>query len=194
MSCSGRRPDQKGKVMRFSTRSLVVARTRGVAAVAVAALALAVAASPGLAATTIGSDMTVSEGTLGCFGSCTGVQTVIPGRTTASPVTGVIVRWRVGDGFGQLRLRGARPAPAYPGDDTYTGAGRSELVTVTTTPSGGSGAPPVISTFPTRLPVRAGDRIGVGLEGEAAFGFRDRAGAEAVIFFPALGEGQRRSA
>ena len=46
--------------------------------------------------------------------SCTGVQTVIPGRTTASPISGVIVRWRVGDGVGQLNLRVARPAAGYP--------------------------------------------------------------------------------
>ena len=52
----------------------------------------------------------------------------------------------------------------------------------------------MISTFPTRIPIRAGDRLGVDLTPDSAIGYRDRAGAEAIIFFPTLGEGERRGA
>ena len=166
---------------------------RSAIAAAIAVLALAAMASPASAAITIGSDLTASEGTAGCGVSCTGVATAIPGRVTASPITGVVVRWRVGDGVGQLTFRVARPAAdTYPGDDTHTGAGRSESVTVTTPPSDEVGEPPVISTFPTRVPINAGDRIGVDLTATSEVGFRERAGAEGVIFVPPLGDGERR--
>jgi Ca2+-binding RTX toxin-like protein len=161
---------------------------------AVALLALAAMASPASAAVTIGSDLAASDGTAPCGAPCTGVGTAIPGRTTASPITGVIVRWRVGDGVGQLTLRVARPAgDTYPGDDTHIGLGRSEPVTVTTPPSDEVGEPPVISTFPTRVPISAGDRLGVDLTATSEIGFRDRAGATAAIFIPPLGDGERRA-
>src|SRR3954449_640164 len=105
-------------------------------ALCAAVILLAAMASPASAAITIGSDITASDGTDGCGEPCTAVITSIPGRTTASPITGVVVRWRVGDGVGQLAFRVARPAgDSYPGDDTHIGGGRSEPVTVTTPPS-----------------------------------------------------------
>ena len=113
-----------------------------------------------------------------CGVACTGVGTAFPGRTIASPITGVVVRWRIGDGVGQLTFRVARPAAdTYPGDDTHTGVGRSAPVTVTTPPSNGVGEPPVISTFPTRVSIGAGDHIGVDLTPTSGVGVRDRAGS-----------------
>ena len=107
--------------MRFITAELFASRLRGAIVAGVAVLVLASMASPASAAVTIGSDLTVSEGTIGCGVPCTGVGTALPGRITESPITGVIVRWRVGDGVGQLTLRVARPAgDTYPGDDTHT--------------------------------------------------------------------------
>lgn len=144
------------------------------------------------AAVTIGSDLSASDGPVSCGTSCTGVQVAIPGRTTASPISGVVVRWRVGDGAGQLTFRVARPATdTYPGENSHIGAGSSTPVTVTTPPSSGSG-PPAITTFPTRLPIRAGDRIGVDIASNAAIGFRANSGAEVAVFDPPLGDGERR--
>jgi Ca2+-binding RTX toxin-like protein len=168
---------------------------RFVTAALSAAVFLLALASPAPAAITIGSDLTASDGTDACGVPCTGVVTAIPGRTTASPITGVVVRWRIGDGVGQLTFRVARPAAdTYPGDDTHTGGGRSAPVTVTTPPSDKVGEPPVISTFPTRVPINAGDHIGVDLTATSRVGVRDRAGAEAAVFVPPLGAGERREA
>lgn len=181
--------------MRVTPAPLAAARSRGIPAAAVAALALAVMAPPASAATTIGSDLAASDGTIGCGVPCTGVQTVIPGRATASPINGVIVRWRIGDGVGRLSLRVARPSGnTYPGGETYTGVGRSDPVTITAPPSDDVGEPPVISTFPARIPIRAGDRIGVDLGPDSALGYRTRSGATLIVFFPTLGEGERRDA
>ncbi|MEA2316365.1 MAG: hypothetical protein QOD44_554 [Solirubrobacteraceae bacterium] len=178
--------------MRFTTVSFLAARLRGAIGSAVALLTLAGMASPASAAITIGSDLTFSQGTDACGVSCTAVGTALPGRTIASPITGVVVRWRVGDGVGQLTFRVARPAAdTYPGDDTHTGAGRSDPVTITTPPSTVDG-PPVISTFPTRVPIGTGDHIGVDLAPTSEVGVRDKTGAEAAIFAPPLGDGERR--
>ena len=112
--------------MRLLTAASSATRSRCAIVAAVAALALAAMASPASAATTIGSDLTASDGTTGCGVACTGVGTALPGRTIASPITGVVVRWRVGDGVGQITFRVARPAAdTYPGDDTHIG-GRSQ--------------------------------------------------------------------
>ena len=174
--------------MRLLTAAISATRSRCAIVAAGAALALAAMASPASAATTIGSDLTASDGTTGCGVACTGVGTALPGRTIASPITGVVVRWRVGDGVGQITFRVARPAAdTYPGDDTHIGAGRSEPATITTPPSDDVGEPPVISTFPTRVPIGAGDRIGVDLTSTSQVGYRDRAGAEVAIFDSAAG-------
>src|SRR4051794_36118445 len=152
-------------------------------ALCAAVILLAAMASPASAAITIGSDLTVSDGTASCDTPCTGVGTAPPGPITTSPIKGVVVRWRVGDGVGQLTFRVARPAgDSYPGDDTHTGVGRSQTVTVTTPPSDGDGGRPVISTFPTRVPIGAGDHIGVDLASTSELGFRDRSGVQAAIF------------
>ena len=93
---------------------------------AVALLALAAMAPPASAATTIGSDLAFSQGTDACGVSCTAVGTALPGRTIASPITGVVVRWRVGDGVGQLTFRVARPAADYLPGRRHAHGGRSQ--------------------------------------------------------------------
>src|SRR3954453_3884911 len=70
-------------------------------------LAIAVAAcclvAPGVAwgVVTVGSDLSSDEELLlDCPTAvpCTGVQTQLPGHQITSPIDGVVVRWRVGDG------------------------------------------------------------------------------------------------
>ena len=72
-----------------------------------------------------------------------------PNARAASPVDGLIVRWNLrGAQGGPLRLRVLRPA----GPDTYTAVGTSGAVT---------GTAADLETFPTSMPVKAGDTIGL---------------------------------
>jgi hypothetical protein len=72
-----------------------------------------------------------------------------PNARAASPVDGLIVRWNLrGAQGGPLRLRVLRPS----GPDAYTAVGTSGAVT---------GTAADLETFPTSLPVKAGDTIGL---------------------------------
>jgi hypothetical protein len=122
--------------------------------------------SPAEAAVTVGSDLTrPADLGVGCpngAAECTFAQTN-PAGQFVSPIDGVIVRWRVKGSSGisaeMVRLRVIRPAAA-PG--AFLGAGRSEPGLLPATPP-----PAQIYMFATRLPVRAGDRV--GLDGPAPF-------------------------
>src|SRR5690349_3278161 len=79
---------------------------------------------PGAAwgAVTVGSDLGTSDDfLLGCPTAepCTGVQVQLPGHQIQSPIDGVVVRWRVGDGVGPLAFRVVHDA----GNGTLTGVG-----------------------------------------------------------------------
>ena len=144
------------------------------------------------AAVTIGSDLTSSdEVLLGCLIAepCTGIQTALAGRQLTSPIDGVVVRWRVGDGVGPLALRVVRDA----GGGSFTGVGRSESVTPSIPPSD-VGQPPTVSTFSTRIPIRAGDYGGLDLTPDSAIGQRSIGGATIVAFVPLLGDNETRAA
>ena len=83
-----------------------------------------------------------------------------PGALATSPVSGMIVRWHLHNaGGGPFRLRVLRPA----GGSSYTAVGTSAAATAAT---------PGLETFPTALPIQAGDTIGLdivkGLEVGAA--------------------------
>jgi hypothetical protein len=168
---------------------------RSISAAFAAMILLFTVADRASAAVTIGSALTTSTADNTCVPSCTAVQIAIPGRTTASPITGVVVRWRVGDGAGQLTFRVVRPSgDTYPGEDAHTGVGSSVPATVTAPRSAGNGGPPTVSTFSTRLPIRAGDRIGVDIASGAVIGTHANRGAQLARFDPPLGDGERRSA
>ena len=137
------------------------------------------------AAQTVGSDLNgaATEG-WACSDNpadtCTFVQTVLPGRAVASPIDGVIVRWRVRDANGELKLRVVRPA----GGGVFTGAGTSAPASVfSATPS----------TFDTRLPVNAGDHIGLDFAGTSGIGARANGGSQTAVWSPALADGQQRA-
>jgi Ca2+-binding RTX toxin-like protein len=148
----------------------------------------AVAVPDARGAVTIGSDLSGSIGTISCGAEpCTGVQTALPGRVVQAPTNGVIVRWRVGDGSGAMTLRVIRGAGA-----NFTGVARGATVSVTIPPSP-PGQPPAVSTFDTRLPVAAGDYLGVDLAAGASVGYREPAGAQLPVFFPPLGDGETRA-
>jgi hypothetical protein len=158
----------------------------------VLALGFAVFPTAASGAITVGSDLSSSADVLlSCPTAepCTGVQTQLPGRQITSPIDGVVVRWRVGDGQGPLTFRLVRDV----GGGSFTGVGRSETVTPSTPPSN-VGQPPTISTFPTRIPVRARDFGGVDLTPDSALGQRPTGGATIVAFVPTLGDDETRSA
>ncbi|HWX44267.1 MAG TPA: hypothetical protein VNY52_02980 [Solirubrobacteraceae bacterium] len=127
--------------------------------------------------------------TYACGAPCTLSTTVSPARLSVfrSPITGTIVRWRIetdAESVAQkVRLRVLAPTAM----DGFTGAEDEEFTGV-----GSSAAVPVPTiagtfTFPTRVPIVAGDFIGLDTEGKAL-------GAVAVeeesvrVFDPPLGD------
>lgn len=155
-------------------------RGRFLLAVVVGLVGALAVPSTGSAAVTIGSNLSQGGTPEGCGpDACTVVQTILPGQQITSPTDGVIVRWRVRDSVGSMRLRVARQGP--PG--TFTGAGTSATVNLA------SGVP---ATFDTRLPIKAGDHIGIDLDPNAAVGSRLSGGSQEGVWFPPLGDGQTR--
>jgi hypothetical protein len=134
----------------FKTPKNVIRPLLGLAATVVAVAALAPAGAS--AAVTIGSDLSATANTNLCSAGepCTYSQYSLPGRQVTSPVDGVAVRWRIksGSAGGAVRLRVLKPA----GGTTFTGAGTSDAGTTV------AGVSPY---FAARLPLKAGDYIGV---------------------------------
>jgi hypothetical protein len=143
--------------------------------------ALALPASAG-AVTTIGSDLSSDKTVPYDYGgvSYTLSQNALPGRPVSSPINGVVVRWRVRSSSGLLTFRVLRPA----GVSTATGAGSSSQVSV---------ASMGVETFATRLPIQAGDRIGVDLSSPgSSVGARTPAMAFIDNWAPSLADGETR--
>lgn len=144
--------------------------------------------SPASAAVTIGSDL--SRGTappaswVPCLtgdGNCTLVQTALPGRQLTAPTDGVVVRWRIkhASSAAPFRVRIVRPA----GAGAYTGAGSWEI-------PGFSCAD--VCTRDVRLPIRAGDYVGVDGPSVAVADIATVSGANLAAWSPFLSDGQTR--
>ena len=142
------------------------------------------------AAITVGSPLTEqlnSNAQQSCgSAACTFVNVAVfgPGANVASPLTGVLVRWRMlGNASGApFEVRVLRPTPG----GEYTGVG-------TGTPEVPVGDGP--TTFATRLPIQAGDLLGLDIPGSAnwLFGTAPAAGASYGKFDPALADGSTGS-
>jgi hypothetical protein len=155
-------------------------------ATALLALVAAVLAPTGAWGTvTIGSNLGRAPNvTTGCDPSCTRVgasltpAAIAPGGL-ASPVNGTVVTWRirVGSSTAPATFRVVRRLPG----DLATGAGTSATVT-----------PPVqaITAFPTRLPIAAGEWIGVDccVGGGGVIGVSGGSG-NTDLWLPALADG-----
>jgi hypothetical protein len=131
-------------------------------------------AKPGVgsASTTFGDSLGVPESLIQpytlCDEPCTLSTTVSPERLAyfRAPASGTIVRWRIqtiaGSSSQQIALRVLAPVAGdeFDGalDELFTGAGTSEAVAAPTTTG--------TFTFSTRLPVTAGDFIGLDTEGK----------------------------
>jgi hypothetical protein len=163
-------------------------RTRPIlAALAGATLLALTLAAPSGAAITIGADLSTpatntnscSNGTGDPFG-CTWFNTAIPGRTAASPIDGVVVTWRIHPDAGSdpqnVRLRIVRPA----GGTSYESGGASTAQPISTTQA--------LQVFPTRLPIRTGDHIGLDQANQSldASIYREDPGAAQRIINPRL--------
>lgn len=147
---------------------------RGLATVAAAFLAQSLTL-PGVstATTTFGDSLRVPESIIqtfpGCGRPCTLATTVSPERLPLfrAPITGTIVRWRIqtiaGSAAQRIALRVLAPVTGdtfgTAATEAFTGAGRSKPVRAPTAAG--------TFTFPTRLPVRSGDFIGLDTEGGA---------------------------
>jgi len=143
------------------------------------ALALALPGSAG-AAVTIGDDTSTAGNDdliCGMAPVCTFVQTQHGSRPVTAPFDGVIVRWRMRAVVtGSFRLRVVRPL----GGGLFTGAGTSADTPVVA---------PAERTMTTRLPIAAGDNIGVDVpSGGAAIARRSVAGGLWEEFTPALAD------
>lgn len=100
-----------------------------------------------------------------------------PGAVVSSPVNGVVIAWHVIDAQGgpfKLRI-------AHPSGGVFIGAGTSAPATPTSTS---------IQTFPTNLPIHAGDLIGIdNSQKEDEIGVLEAKGASFIAWVPPLPEG-----
>jgi len=101
------------------------------------------------------------------------------GLSDISPVDGVIIRWRL---YGPISETGYRLRVLSPLGNEYLGAGTSVSSPVAGTK--------VVSTFPTRLPVKAGQLIGLEIGGNAGFLFGTSSSVTSMVLEPAPFDGE----
>lgn len=113
--------------------------------------------SNGVASMTFGSNVNQTANlALGVTNATTIVDTAVPtgGPSVTSPITGTIIRWRITTGSlthsGTITFRVIAPVGAM-----FSGAGTGDTEAVP--------GPSTTTTFPTQLPIAAGDYIGVDL-------------------------------
>jgi PASTA domain len=156
-------------------------------AVLLIALALAAIAPAGAAAKatlTLGSSLPFTNAGLGC--SCTLVQAASanPGETFVSPVDGVITRWRVrGALYGpgaDTSLGLALRVLGSDGGSNFTGIGTSAI---------GQPQTREVETFPTHLPIRAGQSVGIDVPNGLFIGEQTVTGLPFGEIKPALADG-----
>ena len=140
------------------------------------------------ATTTIGSDLSATPNfATGCSAACTYVQSTLSGRPLTAPIDGVVVRWRIKSGDGTEGLQTVRLRVVRGTDAASTGVGSSEPETF----PGIAG----VYAFDTRLPIAAGDRVGIDCcAGGIPQIFSDATpGAVADLWDPGLPDGESRA-
>jgi hypothetical protein len=147
-------------------------------------------AAPARAAVTIGPDpLPQRTGVVGEGGAKIFTSDAIPGAAVASPIDGVVVRWRVRRGSGgggltadTITLRILRSTGML---NEFTAIGTSEPHEV----PGGSVDPVDVYEYPTSLPIAAGDRIGLGTS-EGKTPYREETGASYLVRVNPLADGE----
>lgn len=137
--------------------------TKRLALIASTFVVVALAAVPTAgAAVTIGSDLTRTpfESSF-CPAKCSWTQTALTGRNARAPQSGVLVRWRIKtDGpSGPIAIRVMRPGAGTELTGIATGAD------VTASAAG-------ISVFPVRIPIQAGDALGIDFDSTNTAGIK----------------------
>ncbi len=109
-------------------------------------------------AVAIGADLGMPA-TTASAGGYTYIHTALPAtRILQSPITGVVVRWRVRNGgWDDINLRILRPIGGG-----FDGVGTSEPRSVT-------GSDTLVHEFLTRLPIQTGDQVGIDVGGNALY-------------------------
>jgi hypothetical protein len=169
-----------------------VHRVRRVASPIAFALALTLASASSAAAAPITLGAPLSTTTFERHGTCdpfqprgctyTAISLGAEESLVSSPVNGVITSWSI------------KQASAGPGYSirTLTRSGSSFTGLASSapqTPLGSEG----IQTFPTSLPIKTGDRLGINVPGGGQIGFTELSGSWAE-FAPALADGETRAA
>jgi IPT/TIG domain/PASTA domain len=117
--------------------------------------------------------------------TCTLVQRTIGGATVVSPVDGAIVSWHLLGGsanFYHLQvLSFVNNGPAPDGSEPVFQAQH--------TSAAGRPAGAGLETFPTALPIAAGQVIGLTMEPNASIAQKQTTGSDFMVFFPALNDG-----
>ena len=141
------------------------------------------------AAVTIGSDLAPDPvDSVGCGNACTKTNTANPGQLVASPIDGVVVRWRLRGHAGvaqpvDFRLRVLRPNAT---GTAHTGINSSATRTVSQTSL-------ATHVFPARQAIAAGDAIGLDV-GSPAGSFvaqaAPQAGVALAAWMPPIGNGE----
>jgi hypothetical protein len=149
----------------------------------VAALALALPAGAQAAAITLGSPG-LPESSSGAGGPSTLVQRTLadPSATVVSPVDGVITKWRIRASYGPGGKDGfALRVLRFNGGSSFTGMGSSapeKLLSLSAK----------VETFPTHIPISAGEYIGINLPSQGYVRYLSGQGT-AARFEPPLGDG-----
>jgi hypothetical protein len=132
----------------------------------------------------LSGEFTSGVSTSGFFSAIANTSLGEAGAHVTSPVSGTVVRWRTKGTFagGGFRIHVLRPN----GAGGYVGAAASSFQT----PVGAA-----LQTFPTDLPIQAGDMIGLDAEGKTTT-YSEGAGVGSVytIFSPFFSEGASSSA
>ena len=150
------------------------------ATVAIAMVSVCLAGTAQAAPVTIGSPLQGELKSIGPIGLTATVANLGTAGPVAAPVSGAIVQWRLlGAKGGPFRLRVLRPA-----GPSYTSVSSSPAVVA---------LGPGLETFPTVLPVQAGDLIGMDVVPGQQVGTMISSASTVAAWNPPLADGESRA-
>jgi hypothetical protein len=145
--------------MRTSRLALIVAASTALVAAPLTAVAVAGAAQVAGHGRSAATSVTLgtTDGVINSCGDSTAVMsgTAPGGPTWTSPIDGVVTSWKHGGGPnpGSLRLLVVQPSTVTPGAFAIVGRSAKQAIT-----------PNAFNTFPARVPIAAGQRLGLDVD------------------------------